>query len=1254
MPSAAFNSLPFITGIPSSWPTLPAGVATDMPDIGVTDPDDDVITVTLSPYNGTIGGVADADLSRDGVQVVGAPAAVTDLLKGLTFTASDATFGMAWISIEASDGQVSWYDTLYVNVTEGPDSGEGGVGGNHAPGVSTPIVFPYTAVRVGEADPVDDVTITDADGDPLTATLTGYNGQVGGVVDEDPLTAGLQVSGTAAELTAKLADLTFTAGNDDDLAWIDIRVSDGQATGSGTIMLSVTGRNGAPAFSGLNDASSPAVIEPRLWADLPAFTVSDAEGDVLTLSLFAGAIELEGVVDDDEDAEGVQLVGTADEINARLAAIDIKLDEPRDDFISMSLTDGHQPLPVWGSLWIKAWSDNADPTIAGIDLSDVNVRKGVASALPDFTVADADGDVLTLTLSDYSGTIGGAVDADPDAEGFQLVGTAEALNTAIADLTFTASRTGIMTIRVSVSDGRVPDQAFTWMNVFATANKTPAFSGLPSTTLQGAPGELLQLPDVTVADGDGDPLTVTVLAENGVVGGLTDADPDAAGIQLVGTAAQINAALAAATFTPEAAGPAKVILRADDGIVTTAVERTINIQAEPPPPPGAPTLALDAGSDTGAAGDLLTADATPKLTGEAEAGTLVRIYHGAALLGVATANDAGQWSWTPGGALPDGAYTLTAVAVGDSGESPASTPLVLSIDTDAPAVGVSAATTALASGQTTTLTFTFDEVPVGFDAGDVAVTGGTILGFTATDDPKVFTATFRPAEGATAATVKVAGGYADAAGNAGAGGRVDLTIAPPAEPEPEPPAPPPPVEPPRTVDGVPVTTTTTTHADGSQTETVSIPVVTPGRVEQVGGAGVADIPLAPTPSGGESPLLAQLPVGYGLQAAGPPGAGTAGNSLTDLIREIQGRTQAGSTDQTLLTGGGAGFLGALAADTPLLVRTLTPVVGVDGAPAAPLVLQGSPSPDAPLIALVIDTRSVPFGASIELENVEFAAIVGAARVTGGDGAQTVWGDGAAQYIVLGADDDVLHGGAGDDTVGSATGNDTVQGGEGQDVVFGGEGHDFVHGNTGRDTVNGGAGDDRVYGGQGDDRVFGDEGSDLVFGDLGDDFLHGGAGADLVDGGLGNDTLHGGQGGDALSGGEGDDALNGDLGDDAVHGGLGNDVLYGYDGADTLRGGQGDDILRGEAGDDWLAGDLGSDTLFGGAGADVFHASSGAGQDLVMDFDFAEGDRVRLAAGTAYTVSQVGADTVVDLADGGRMVLAGVQLASLGEGWILAG
>jgi Ca2+-binding RTX toxin-like protein len=92
-------------------------------------------------------------------------------------------------------------------------------------------------------------------------------------------------------------------------------------------------------------------------------------------------------------------------------------------------------------------------------------------------------------------------------------------------------------------------------------------------------------------------------------------------------------------------------------------------------------------------------------------------------------------------------------------------------------------------------------------------------------------------------------------------------------------------------------------------------------------------------------------------------------------------------------------------------------------------------------------------------------------------------------------------------------------------------------------------------------------------------------------------------------------------------------------------------VAGAGGNDWLAGDRGNDTISGGAGADIFHTFGAAGLDRVTDFNAAEGDRVNVLAGTTYTVAQVGADTVIDMAGGNEMILVGVTLENLPAGWI---
>jgi len=79
-------------------------------------------------------------------------------------------------------------------------------------------------------------------------------------------------------------------------------------------------------------------------------------------------------------------------------------------------------------------------------------------------------------------------------------------------------------------------------------------------------------------------------------------------------------------------------------------------------------------------------------------------------------------------------------------------------------------------------------------------------------------------------------------------------------------------------------------------------------------------------------------------------------------------------------------------------------------------------------------------------------------------------------------------------------------------------------------------------------------------------------------------------------------LTGTSGLNNLNGLLGNDKLFGLSGNDALNGG---------FGNDQLAGGKGADQLTGGTGADTFIFGANEGTDRVIDFNRAEGDRLRL-------------------------------------------
>jgi serralysin len=228
-------------------------------------------------------------------------------------------------------------------------------------------------------------------------------------------------------------------------------------------------------------------------------------------------------------------------------------------------------------------------------------------------------------------------------------------------------------------------------------------------------------------------------------------------------------------------------------------------------------------------------------------------------------------------------------------------------------------------------------------------------------------------------------------------------------------------------------------------------------------------------------------------------------------------------------------------------------------------------------------------------------------------------------------------------VGGLTGNVAIAQGVTIESAIGGSGNDLIHGNDAGNQIYGHAGNDTIVGGAGTNYLRGEDGNDSI---------QGGTGFNDINGNQGDDTIVGTSNvGDWLVGGQGDDSITGHGTGNILYGNLGNDTIVGGAGNDIIRGGQGDDSITAGSGAEWISGDRGNDTIQGGSGPDTFHTFSGAGIDKVLGFSAAKGDHVQLDPGTHYTLSQVGADTIIDMGAGDQMILQNVQMSGLPPGWI---
>ena len=93
-------------------------------------------------------------------------------------------------------------------------------------------------------------------------------------------------------------------------------------------------------------------------------------------------------------------------------------------------------------------------------------------------------------------------------------------------------------------------------------------------------------------------------------------------------------------------------------------------------------------------------------------------------------------------------------------------------------------------------------------------------------------------------------------------------------------------------------------------------------------------------------------------------------------------------------------------------------------------------------------------------------------------------------------------------------------------AIGGNGDDTLAGNGSGNFLTGNDGDDELFGRSGDDVLAGNAGEDFLEGNQGNDAVSGGSEDDTIDGGSGNDTLIGGEGADSIRGGPGSDLMNG--------------------------------------------------------------------------------------------------------------------------------
>ena len=229
--------------------------------------------------------------------------------------------------------------------------------------------------------------------------------------------------------------------------------------------------------------------------------------------------------------------------------------------------------------------------ISGISVSDVDAgSNGIASV--SLNVAHGRLSVSTNANAGNAANAGLTAEAisGNNSNSLTLSGTQAAINATLATLNYQGNPNfnGTDTLSVQSHDGGNPALSSSNSTVSINinpVNDAPNISGIPATTVDITRGVAAELENFSVSDLDSADtlLYVTLSPSNGVIGGFTGGSADGLEtvitgntVQLSGTAASINSALTAATFTSSSTGAASIQVRVSDASLSDTNPRSSN------------------------------------------------------------------------------------------------------------------------------------------------------------------------------------------------------------------------------------------------------------------------------------------------------------------------------------------------------------------------------------------------------------------------------------------------------------------------------------------------------------------------------------------------------------------------------------------------------------------------------------------------------------------------------------------------------
>ncbi len=686
--------------------------------------------------------------------------------------------------------------------------------GNSSPTVTTPSTITYTDTAADDTFTNSTGTLSASDSDG-TIVSYGISGGTAGSTTIGGTTYDVSIEGTYGTLYVNSAtgayvydpfDIAINSLMSNQSEAFTVTATDNNnATGSATLIVSITGVNDTPANIWL---SNSAIFENSgANAVVGSLTTTDVDaGDTFTYSLVDGA----GDTDNGAfniDGNSLRLTNNPDYETKNSYSVRIQTTDAGglsyQEIFPITINDVNEAPTLTAtasdpsfsaggsavSLFSGASVSTVEPgqTITSLTITVSNVTVGANEILTvDGTdVALTNGNSVTTAANGFGVTVSvtaGTATVTITKAGGAAVTAAQSLVDALQYKNTSASPTaGIRTVTLtSISDnggtanGGVDSTSSAISSTVTVTAAAPTVTNVTSTTANGAyrAGDIISITVQFSA-----PVTVSGTPQLTLETGATDRTADYSGgtgtstltfaytVQAGDTAADLDysstTALALNSGSIQASGtPAVLTLPAPGAAGSLGANKAIVIDTTAPSPPEAPDLTAD--SDSGASNtDNITSDSTPTFTGTAESNSTVTVISsGGGSLGTATADGSGNWSYTMVIALVNGSYSITATATDAAGNTSApSAGLTIIIDTTAPSAPT-VSTSSPSSDNTPTFTGTAEAgstvtviSSVGGTLGTATADGSGSWSYTAAsalaDGSHTITATARDAAGNT-------------------------------------------------------------------------------------------------------------------------------------------------------------------------------------------------------------------------------------------------------------------------------------------------------------------------------------------------------------------------------------------------------------------------------------------------------------------------------------------------------------------------